>query len=209
MTKKSKAKKGHNKKGEGNRKVEDEVKENKEEGVLSKPSIQSELDELDDLFGEVVFLFFFFSVIVPFLKWQKKVKNEKKQQEDDSDRTDDDDDDVSSLVQKKSKKSKKKKKRREREEEEEKEENEDLLVRSYNPNQSLFNQNDPFSRSKEPKLQQGSFLCSLFSILHFFFFFLIHTVGFQDGLRVVSEESLRMNQGGNTPHCPFDCNCCF
>ncbi|RHY73921.1 hypothetical protein DYB30_009572 [Aphanomyces astaci] len=30
-----------------------------------------------------------------------------------------------------------------------------------------------------------------------------------DGLPIYSEESLRLNQGGETADCPFDCWCCF
>ena len=31
-----------------------------------------------------------------------------------------------------------------------------------------------------------------------------------DGLKIYSSESLKINdQGGDTPLCPFDCNCCF
>ncbi|CAK4068769.1 unnamed protein product [Aphanomyces euteiches] len=30
-----------------------------------------------------------------------------------------------------------------------------------------------------------------------------------DGLAIYSEESLRINQGGDTADCPFDCWCCF
>ncbi|KAK9845442.1 hypothetical protein WJX81_006511 [Elliptochloris bilobata] len=30
-----------------------------------------------------------------------------------------------------------------------------------------------------------------------------------DGLRVYSAEELKVNQGGGTLHCPFDCDCCF
>ncbi|PHJ19101.1 hypothetical protein CSUI_007066 [Cystoisospora suis] len=31
----------------------------------------------------------------------------------------------------------------------------------------------------------------------------------EDGLRIYSEEELKIGQGGGTPSCPFDCNCCF
>jgi hypothetical protein len=33
---------------------------------------------------------------------------------------------------------------------------------------------------------------------------------FVDGVKVYSEEELRLNSnGGDTEDCPFDCNCCF
>jgi hypothetical protein len=30
-----------------------------------------------------------------------------------------------------------------------------------------------------------------------------------DGLAVFTEDELKVGQGGNTPQCPFDCECCF
>jgi hypothetical protein len=30
-----------------------------------------------------------------------------------------------------------------------------------------------------------------------------------DGLPIYNEEELRIGQGGNTPLCPMDCECCF
>ena len=30
-----------------------------------------------------------------------------------------------------------------------------------------------------------------------------------DGLKVFTEEELKVGQGGNTDLCPFDCQCCF
>lgn len=30
-----------------------------------------------------------------------------------------------------------------------------------------------------------------------------------DGLKVYTEAELRIGRGGNSPDCPFDCNCCF
>ncbi|WFD05069.1 hypothetical protein MVES1_000395 [Malassezia vespertilionis] len=30
-----------------------------------------------------------------------------------------------------------------------------------------------------------------------------------EGFRVYTEDELKLNQGGDTPHCPFDCDCCF
>ncbi|WFD25460.1 hypothetical protein MNAN1_000420 [Malassezia nana] len=31
----------------------------------------------------------------------------------------------------------------------------------------------------------------------------------EEGFRIFTEEELRLNEGGGTPLCPFDCNCCF
>lgn len=31
----------------------------------------------------------------------------------------------------------------------------------------------------------------------------------EDGLPIYTEESLKINQGGDTADCPFDCWCCF
>ena len=31
----------------------------------------------------------------------------------------------------------------------------------------------------------------------------------EDGLRIYTEEELKIGQGGDTADCPFDCNCCF
>ena len=30
-----------------------------------------------------------------------------------------------------------------------------------------------------------------------------------DGLKIYNEDDLNIGKGGNTPECPFDCNCCF
>ena len=30
-----------------------------------------------------------------------------------------------------------------------------------------------------------------------------------DGLRIFTEEELKIGQGGGTADCPFDCDCCF
>jgi len=31
----------------------------------------------------------------------------------------------------------------------------------------------------------------------------------QDGLKIYTEESLKIGRGGTTKDCPFDCKCCF
>lgn len=31
----------------------------------------------------------------------------------------------------------------------------------------------------------------------------------KDGLPIYTEEQLKLGTGGNTPLCPFDCDCCF
>ncbi|WFD18119.1 hypothetical protein MCAP1_000331 [Malassezia caprae] len=31
----------------------------------------------------------------------------------------------------------------------------------------------------------------------------------EEGFRIFTEDELRLNEGGGTPLCPFDCDCCF
>lgn len=34
-------------------------------------------------------------------------------------------------------------------------------------------------------------------------------IRFENGLKIYNEEQLKIGQGGNTPKCPIDCDCCF